>query len=282
MVESANGGSRWPSRSRQDPCLLARVDHHRVRAGEGGRPAEQRHLDAERLQAEVEPERVQQRLAPGARHQHHHRRPHAPARGLDAGDAPALGQDAGDLAAGLHRDAQAPGGGREGERGGVGIGVPRARLVGGRADVVGAELGEDRARLVRRDFSSVDAQSLLTSQVPAQGRLVAGRHQLQEAGGLEAAIAPHHVGEVAEDLQAFQRQARLVLVGVVHAHQRPRLAGGAGGQVATLEELDVPGAHAGEMERGAGAVGSAADDDDVRRGVHGRGFWHVCRVLTSP
>ena len=101
---------------------------------------------------------------------------------------------------------------------------------------------------------------------------------MAERESLEAALAPDDGLEVPEDPEALERQARLVLVGVVHAHQRARLAGGAGGQVTTLQQTDVPRAHVREVKRGAGAVGAAADDDDVRRGGHGEGFWHGCRA----
>src|SRR4026209_2040472 len=187
-----------------------------------------------------------------------------PARRLDAGDAAALGQDAGDLAAGLDRDPETLSGRREAVRGGAGIGVARAGLPGGGADVVGAALGEEGADVLPRDLARLDAEALLAGQVPAQGRLVPGRDQLQEARGLEAALAAHDGLEVPEDLQALQRQARLVLVGVVLAARGAGLAGGPAGRMRALEQAHVPGAHGGGVEAGAGAVGSAADDDDVR------------------
>ena len=88
-------------------------------------------------------------------------------------------------------------------------------------------------------------------RAPSTGvrRVVAGRHQLEEAGRLEAAFARHHVREIAEDPQALQGQPRLVLVGVVHSHQGPRLAGGPGAQVAPIEEPHVLGAHPGGTGR---------------------------------
>jgi hypothetical protein len=54
----------------------------------------------------------------------------------------------------------------------------------------------------------------------------------------------------------------------VHAHERAGLAGGAGGQVAALDEQDVAHAERSEVEGRAGAVHATADDDDVGR-AHG-------------
>ena len=104
-----------------------------------------------------------------------------------------------------------------------------------------------------------------------QGGRVLAAHELHEADGLEAAVAADDLAEVAEDLQALEREARLGLVRVVHADQRARLAGGAGRQLPALDEDDVADAQPREVERGAGAIGASADDHDVGRADHDAG-----------
>ena len=49
----------------------------------------------------------------------------------------------------------------------------------------------------------------------------------------------------------------------MQAHERARLAGGPGAEVAALDEQDVAHAERRQVERGAGAVHAPADDDDV-------------------
>src|SRR5205823_11867231 len=86
---------------------------------------------------------------------------------------------------------------------------------------------------------------------------------LEEADRLEAAIAPDDVPEIAEDLEAFEGQLRLGLVGVVHAHERARLSGGAGAEVSALEQEDVLNSPGCKVKSGAGSVDATADDDYV-------------------
>ena len=103
--------------------------------------------------------------------------------------------------------------------------------------------------------------------------------ELQEAHALEAAVAAHGLAEVAKDLQALERQPRLVLVGVVHAHESPRLACGARGQMAALEQHHVADTQEREVERRAGAVGAPADDDHVGRAGHDGRDSSICPFL---
>jgi len=95
-------------------------------------------------------------------------------------------------------------------------------------------------------------------------------HQLEIADALEAAVAAHPVLPVAEDLEALVRQPGLVLVGVVHAHQRARLAGGPGGQVPPLHQHHALHPEPGQVKGRARSVHASADHDDVRSPVgHG-------------
>src|SRR5213594_437833 len=72
--------------------------------------------------------------------------------------------------------------------------------------------------------------------------------------------------EIPEDLQALERQPRLVLVRVVHADESARLARRARAEPPPLEEQHVPRAEPGQVEGRARAVGASPDDDDVSAG----------------
>src|SRR5207249_9241627 len=96
--------------------------------------------------------------------------------------------------------------------------------------------GQDLREIARRQRARGDAELPLALDVAAQRVRVAVADELQEAHALEAAVAAHGLAEVAKDLQALERQPRLVLVGVVHAHESARLAGSARGQMAALEQ----------------------------------------------
>ena len=105
---------------------------------------------------------------------------------------------------------------------------------------------------------------MLAGDVAGEGGFVAPGNDLEEADGLEPAIAPDDIPEVAEDLEALERKPGLGLVGVVHAHQRPGFPRGARTELPTLEEEDVLNSAGCQMKSGAGAVGSTADHDHVR------------------
>ena len=106
---------------------------------------------------------------------------------------------------------------------------------------------------------------MLARDVSAQGVAVLWPDQLHEADRLETALAADDRAEVAEDLQALEGQARFRLVGVVHAHEGARFAGGARAQVAALDEQDIAHTERGQMEGRARAVDASTDDDDVGR-----------------
>ena len=265
------------------PGLVDGVDDGRVTLGEAGGPAEDRDLDAMRRQAVVEAERRQQRRGPRAGDEHDRSAWRSGPRCVSTPvTRPPSASDPRGFDAGL--DRRPPVARRLGERegGGGGVGEAGVGLPGGGADVGELAAGQDLADLGRRDHACVDAQALLARHVAGQRLRVLGADQLHEAHALEAAVAADDLAEVPEDLQALEGHAGLGLVGVVHAHERARLAGGAGRQLTALEQHDVAHAQQREVEGGAGAVGAPADDDDVRGRFHGVGILASAATTQHP
>ena len=246
------------------PRLVRVIADHAVAPGEAGRPAEDGHLDAERRERQADSQGLQQRMRPRARHEHHRGGVDAPAGGLHPGDSAALGHDARRLAVRADLDAEAPGRLGEGERGGVRVGVARVGLVRGAPEVVHAALGQDLAHLVGGDHAGLDPDRLLGGDITLQPVAMAAGHQLQVAEPLEAAVASDPMLPIVEVLEALVSEAGLVGVGVVHAHQRARLAAGPSAQLTTLHQDHARDATLGQVKCGAAPVDPASDDDDVR------------------
>jgi len=108
-----------------------------------------------------------------------------------------------------------------------------------------------------------DVAGALPAALAAKGVAILGTDQLHEADGLEAAGPADDRVEVAEDLEALDREPGLGVVRVVHAHERAGFTGGAGGEVTPLQQEHVADAEGGQVERGAGADGAFTYDDDV-------------------
>src|SRR5437867_1735775 len=187
-----------------------------------------------------------------------------PPGGLDPADTTPRGHNPRDLAAGLDRRPEASSRLGEGERGRVRVGESRLGLPGGGADVVDPGPRKEVAQPVPGDHLRGDAEALLPRDVSGEHRLVTRGDDLDEADGLEAAVAADDIPEIPEDLEAFEREPGLGLIGVVHAHQRAGLARGTRAEVAPLEQQDVLHPPARQVKRGARAVGPAADDDHLR------------------
>jgi hypothetical protein len=251
-----------------EPRVMDGVDDGRVAMLKARRPAEDRDLDPEGLEPEVQAQRGEQRIGPRSGDQHHRRSRDPALRRLDADDAAALDHDAPRFAVGVNLGAVPPRGLgiREGRR--VGIGEAGVRLPGGRPHVLHPTAGQQARQLLERQHLGRDSQPALHGHVVGERPFVASAHELHEAHRLEAALAAHHGFEIPEDLEAFPGQARFGFVGVVHPDERARLAAGAGRELPALEEHDAPDAEAGQMKGRAGAVDPAPDDDDVRA-AHG-------------
>jgi len=177
-----------------------------------------------------------------------------------------LDDDPRDVARGLDPGAAADRRCGECEGGRVRVGEARLRLPRRPADVVRAGAGEQAREVLGRDQLGLDPDALLHRHVAAKVVLVAAPYELHEADRLEAAVATDLGVEVLEDLQALERQPRLVLVRVVHADESARLARRARAEPPPLEEQHVPRAEPGQVEGRARAVGASPDDDDVSAG----------------
>src|SRR5947209_1455099 len=127
-----------------------------------------------------------------------------------------------------------------------------------------AKSGQEVSQSIRGDRLRRDAEALLAGDVAGERCLVARRDDLDEADRLEAAVAADDIPEVAEDLEAFEREPGFRFICIVHAHQRPRLSSSAGAQVAPLEQQDAPNSASRQVKSGTRPVGSAADHDHIR------------------
>src|SRR5207244_2598498 len=167
---------------------------------------------------------------PGAGDQDDDGRGDAPLARVDADDTSALDDDPRDVARRLDPGAAADRRCGEREGGRVRVGEARLRLPRRPADVVRAGAGEQARQVLGRDELGLDPDALLHRHVAAKVVLVAAAYELHEADRLEAAVATDLGVEVLEDLQALERQPRLVLVRGVHADEGARLARRARGQ----------------------------------------------------
>ena len=159
------------------------VDDDGKAVGPRGWPAEDRDLDAEWRERQVEPERAEERIRPRARNEHHRRGHDALAFRLHARDASVLDEHTGHGGARLDGDAESLGRSGKAERRRVRIGEAGARLVGGAADVVDDDTRKQRAQLVVIDHAGVDAELLLARDVAVERVAMLVLDELHEAHG---------------------------------------------------------------------------------------------------
>src|SRR4030095_15896200 len=113
----------------------------------------------------------------------------------------------------------------------------------------------------------VDADAAEHLDVLSERLRVLRRYHVAEPGLGEPRRAAYELRPVAEHGEARPGQARVPLVGVVHADQRARAPRGAVGERALLEQDHALHPARGERVGEAAPVDAAADDDDVG-GLH--------------
>ena len=85
------------------------------------------------------------------------------------------------------------------------------------------DLGErlQVAEFLRADHCCIHAHALQHLDILAESIGIVRSHRENKSCPREAALAPHHIIPVLEVAQGGKGHARLGLIGVMHAHQRP-------------------------------------------------------------
>ncbi len=254
---------------------VVRAVHHvhqdGARGGRVGAGSQDHELLAARHDRQVHADRAGERGAPGPGRVDHGRRRDVAARGADPRDTSRGDLEAGDrrVLADLH--PQLARAGRVGLADARGVAVAGVGLPGRAAEAVDREAGHHAREIARADLLDLDPEAQHHRHRLAHGRHVfrPDRHHEPAAGDLGRAAG--QLLEVAVRLEGAGRHPGVELDRVVAAQERARPPGGAGGDVALLEQHDAAGAPAGELQRDGRAHHAASHDDDVSgRGGHRR------------
>ncbi len=215
-----------------------------------------------------------------------------PAGGAHAGDAPAGVLDADRRAALQHACAAGDRRRRVALHDGLGAHVPVARAERRGEDALELELGHDLERLGGRELARGHALGVLHLERRAEELDLLGRVEQEEVAVLMERDLGHERHVLADQLvpalelvEAAQREADVELVGELQPRAAGRARGGAARERLALEQHDVGDAARGEMERGAGTHGAAADHDDVcacGNLAHGRMLAHGAGRSSRP